>query len=86
MAGTATVLHTGNADLQLWYSFLLAKAHFTHFNNAAINYFLTLLLLASSLVLVILFFQTLPLQSIMHELDVCFILGKSTVWRGITAM
>ena len=27
--------------------------------------------------------QILPLQSIMHELDECFILGKCTVWRGI---
>ena len=27
---------------------------------------------------------TVPLQSIVHELDECFILGKGTVWRGIT--
>ena len=28
--------------------------------------------------------QTLPLQSVMHKLDECFILSKGTVWRGIT--
>ena len=28
--------------------------------------------------------QTVLLQSIMHELDECFILCKGTVWRGIT--
>ena len=26
----------------------------------------------------------MPLLSIMHKLDECFILGKGTVWRGIT--
>ena len=28
--------------------------------------------------------QTVPLQSIMHELDKCFILDKGTVWRDTT--
>ena len=30
--------------------------------------------------------QTVPLQSIMQELDKCFILSKGTVWRGITIL
>ena len=30
--------------------------------------------------------QTVPLQSAMHKLDECIILGKGTVWRDITDM
>ena len=40
--------------------------------------------LGSVLVIVIMCLQTVPLQSIMHELDECFMLCKGTVWRGIT--
>ena len=28
--------------------------------------------------------KTVPLQGILHVLDECVILGKGTVWRGIT--
>ena len=43
---------------------------FVHLNIAVSRLFISL--------------QTVPLQSIVHELDKCFILCKGTVWRGIT--
>ena len=34
--------------------------------------------------ILVIFLQTVPLQSIMHELDESFILSKGTVWRDMT--
>ena len=38
----------------------------------------------SCMPVIVIFLMTVSLQNIMHELDECFILGKGTVWRGIT--
>ena len=38
---------------------------------------------ASYVYLIVVSLQTVPLQSLMHKLDECFILGKGTVWRDI---